>query len=82
MSYTTTDIESLLRLPPLEVIDARGVDRVGGDRRIQASGGVASACDLLTHDGECLVPIIRIDLGELGDDRHEEVLALKRQGGR
>ena len=44
--------------------------------------GVASARDQVTHDGDCLVPIVRIDLGVLGDDRHEEVLAFKTPGGR
>jgi hypothetical protein len=71
-----------LGITPLEVVYARGVDRVGGDREIQAPGGVASACDPVTHDGDRLVPIVWIDPGVPGDDRHEEVLAFKSQGGR
>ena len=75
-------VESLLRLPPLGVVDARGVDRVGGEREIQGPGGVASARELVAHEGDCLVPIVWVDLGVPGDDRHEEFLAFKTPRGR
>jgi hypothetical protein len=45
-------------------------------------GGVASARDQVTHDGDYLVSIVWIDLGVPGDDQHEEDLAFKTQGGR
>ena len=74
--------EGLLRLPALEDVDAAGVDRVGGYRDIQAPGGDAGARDQVTPDGDRPVPSVWIDLGAPGDDRHEEVLAFKTQGGR
>jgi hypothetical protein len=63
-------------------VSTGGVDRVREDRDIQTPAGVASARDQVTHDGDCLVPIVWIDLGVPGDDQHEEVLAFKPQGGR
>jgi hypothetical protein len=44
--------------------------------------GTSQARERVTHDGDCLVPIVWIDLGVTGDDQHEEVLAFKTQGGR
>ena len=71
-----------MRLPALKDVDTAGVDQVGGDRKIQAPGGVSSARDQVTHDGDCLVPIVWIDLDVPGDDQHEEVIAFKTPGGR
>jgi hypothetical protein len=78
----TVPVVDLLRGAPTPQHRTGGVDRVGGDRDVQTPGGVASVRERVTHDGDCLVPIVRIDLYVPGDDRHEEVLAFKTQGGR
>ena len=78
----TVPVVDLLRGASTRQHRTGGVDRVGGDRDVQAPEGVASARELVTHDGDCLVPIVWIDLGVPGDDQHEEVLAFKTQGGR
>src|SRR5829696_4970203 len=56
--------------------------RPGALRARRRERAVASAREQVTHEGDCLVPLVWVNLGVPGDDRHEEVLAFKTPGGR
>jgi hypothetical protein len=63
-------VEVLHRLPTLEVVHARRIQRVGGDRQVQTSRSLASAADEVPVRGHVLVPLGGVDLEVAGDDHH------------
>lgn len=61
-------IESRLRLPALEDVDAAGVDQVGGDGDVEAAGGLACLFDDDHAAREVGLALLRLDGDVSGND--------------
>jgi hypothetical protein len=70
MSDGPPRVEVLHGLPTLEVVDARWVQRVGGDRQVQAPGCLASRADEVLMVCHVAVPVAGVDLDVAGNDHH------------